>query len=440
MMKSAPFSNNPETRKPFLKTIDGRTAALCAGLWILTSPLRADLGFPEYVKFPPQIQIDPDQSLVHEDLGEVEFPVDASGGKMATKKGHHYVRWLAYKPAAGEPAPGYYNGTEERIFKAMQAVFTRNGWQMVYVSEDKSNFSMHLTKAGTDAWAKVKMDAPQAQVNLEIIEMGSAANKLTLSPPAAQPEKFGDNADIPYLPPYPGSTRKGEGHAEGPLDITEPGKAGGEPVLVGTGVLSRSYQGPTTLSQLQFIADYREAFTKAGWKVLYPTDATAAHAGSVIAHYAKNGRDVWAKVFYEYGANLSYSVADVGGENWAAKFDKDCHLPLYGVFFDFNQSVLKPESEPVLAKVAALLQARPALPVELQGHTDNVGADDANLKLSNARAAAVKLWLTQHGLAADRLTSKGFGETRPVADNKSPEGRAKNRRVELVNPACSAGR
>jgi len=420
-----------------LRKISVRTAALCAGLWLVTSPLRADLGFPDYVKFPPQIQIDPDQSIIHEDLGEAEFPADASGGQMATKRGHHYVRWLAYKPAAGEPAPGYYNGTEERIFKAMQAVFVRGGWQVVYVSEDKSSFSLRLKKDGADVWAKVKMDAPQAQVNLELIEIGGAANKLTLAPPAAQPEKFGDAADIPYLAPYPGSKRKGEGHGNDPLDVTEPGKSGGEPVLVGSGTLVRSYQGPSTLSALQFMADYREALTKAGWTVLYPT---ASPTGILIAHYTKNGRDVWAKLFYEYGASLTYEVADVGAEDWAAKFDKDCHLPLYGVFFDFNQSVLKPESEPVLAKVAALLKARPTVHVELQGHTDNVGGDDANLKLSNARAAAVRLWLTQHGLAADRLTSKGFGKTQPVADNGTPEGRAKNRRVELVNPACTARR
>ena len=322
----------------------------------------------------------------------------------------------------------------------MQAVFVRGGWKVLFVSEDKSSFSMRLQKDGADVWAKVKMDAPQAQVNLEIIELGGAANKLTLPAPAAQPEKFTEAADIPYLPPYPGSTRKGAGHADGPLDVTEPGKAGGEPVLVGTGVLARSYQGPSTLSQLQFIADYREAFTKAGWKVVYPTDATAAHAADVIAHYAQKGRDIWARIFYEYGASLSYSVADVGAEDWAARLDKDCHLPLYGVFFDFNQSVLKPGSEPVLAKVSALLAAKPALHVEIQGHTDNVGGDNSNLELSNARAAAVRLWLTRHGVAADRLTSRGFGKTQPVADNGTAEGRARNRRVELVNPACTARR
>jgi outer membrane protein OmpA-like peptidoglycan-associated protein len=414
-------------------------AALWTGAAFFTAPVRADLGFPDYVKLPPQIQINPDQNLIKEDLAEVEFQVDAAG-KMVTQRGRHYVRWLDYKPAAGEPAPGYYNGTEGRIYQAIQTVFARGGWQLVYASEDKSYFTLRLKKDGTDTWAKVKMDAPQAQVNLEIIEVGSAANKLVLPPPAAQPEKFGDNADIPYLPPYPGSTRKGGGRSDGPLEVTEPGKAGGEPLLVGTGVVARSYQGPSTLSQLQFVAEYRSALTQAGWKVVYPTDATAANAAAVIGHYTKNGRDIWARIFYEYGASVAYSVADVGAEDWAARFDKDCHLPLYGVFFDFNQSTLKPESEPVLTKVANLLKAKPSVGVELQGHTDNVGGDDSNLKLSNARAASVKQWLTQHGIAGDRLAAKGYGKTQPVTGNDSAEGRARNRRVELVKVGCKASR
>ena len=74
-----------------------------------------------------------------------------------------------------------------------------------------------------------------------------------------------------------------------------------------------------------------------------------------------------------------------------------------------------------------------ALKLEIQGHTDNVGGAAANLKLSQDRAAAVKAYLVQtHGVAADRLTTAGLGDTKPIADNGSEDGRAKNRRVELV--------
>jgi outer membrane protein OmpA-like peptidoglycan-associated protein len=281
------------------------------------------------------------------------------------------------------------------------------------------------------------MDAPQAQVNLEMIESGAAAAKLELPQPAARPETIGNNADIPYLPPYPGSKSLGGGRADGPLDLLELGQ-GGEPVLVGHGVLTRSYQGPSTLSKIQFVEQYRDALTRAGWKVLYPA-AGKTDAAALVAHYAKNGRDIWARLVYEYGASLSYTIVDVGAEDWAAKLDRDCHLPLYGVLFDFNKSVLKPESEPVLAKAADLLKAK-AFGVEVQGHTDNVGGDAYNLQLSETRAASVRAWLVQHGVAADHLTSKGYGKSQPVADNGTDEGRAKNRRVELVKAGCKPSR
>ncbi len=64
------------------------------------------------MKFPPQIQINPDQNLVKEELGEAEFATDKTGSTMVNKRGAHYARWLLFRPATGEPAPGYYNGTE----------------------------------------------------------------------------------------------------------------------------------------------------------------------------------------------------------------------------------------------------------------------------------------------------------------------------------------
>lgn len=73
-----------------------------------------------------------------------------------------------------------------------------------------------------------------------------------------------------------------------------------------------------------------------------------------------------------------------------------------------------------------------SLKVEVGGHTDNVGAPEANMKLSDERAKAVMAALVERGVQADRLTAKGFGQTTPVADNRTEDGRAKNRRVELV--------
>jgi OOP family OmpA-OmpF porin len=104
-----------------------------------------------------------------------------------------------------------------------------------------------------------------------------------------------------------------------------------------------------------------------------------------------------------------------------------------GILFDTGKSEVKPESTPTLKQIAAALKEHPDLRVEIQGHTDNVGKADANLKLSQARAEAVKASLTgEYGVSADQLTAKGYGDTKPAADNASAEGRANNRRVELV--------
>ncbi|CAN5723278.1 hypothetical protein BH24GEM1_BH24GEM1_07940 [soil metagenome] len=104
-----------------------------------------------------------------------------------------------------------------------------------------------------------------------------------------------------------------------------------------------------------------------------------------------------------------------------------------GILFDTGKSEVKPESTPTLKQIAAALKEHPELKVEIQGHTDNVGTPEANLKLSQARAEAVKQALaSEYAVGADQLTAKGYGDTKPSADNKTAEGRANNRRVELV--------
>lgn len=102
------------------------------------------------------------------------------------------------------------------------------------------------------------------------------------------------------------------------------------------------------------------------------------------------------------------------------------------IFFDFDKSTLQSESKPELARLKKFMNDNPSVNVELQGHTDDQGTDDYNLKLSSDRANAVKQYLEDAGVDGDRITTKGFGESQPLVQGTSDEARAKNRRVELV--------
>jgi outer membrane protein OmpA-like peptidoglycan-associated protein len=116
----------------------------------------------------------------------------------------------------------------------------------------------------------------------------------------------------------------------------------------------------------------------------------------------------------------------------AEQLAKTGSVALEGIAFDTGKAAIRPGSKPVLDQIGALLKSDAALRLEIQGHTDNVGAPTANLTLSQQRAETVKPYLVDtHAIAAARLTTAGFGDTKPVADNSTEEGRAKNRRVEL---------
>jgi len=105
----------------------------------------------------------------------------------------------------------------------------------------------------------------------------------------------------------------------------------------------------------------------------------------------------------------------------------------HGIQFDLNSDRLRPESAPVLKQIAEALAKQPALKLRIEGHTDSTGDAAKNLELSKRRAEAVKAALvSQHGVAADRLSSEGFGASKPVSSNDTPQGRAENRRVEFV--------
>jgi outer membrane protein OmpA-like peptidoglycan-associated protein len=111
----------------------------------------------------------------------------------------------------------------------------------------------------------------------------------------------------------------------------------------------------------------------------------------------------------------------------------DKKVDVYGIYFDFASDRLRPESTPVLAEIAAVLAKNHDWKLNINGHTDNLGSDPSNLDLSRLRAVAVKSALVErYAIAADRLSTGGFGASQPQAKNDTPEGRARNRRVELI--------
>jgi OOP family OmpA-OmpF porin len=103
----------------------------------------------------------------------------------------------------------------------------------------------------------------------------------------------------------------------------------------------------------------------------------------------------------------------------------------HGVFFDFDKDTIKPEYHSLFQNAVQVLNNNPGLTVQIEGHTDSIGSDQYNMGLSDRRARSVKNHLVMKGIDGSRLTTKGFGETDPVAENSTDEGRAQNRRVDF---------
>ena len=102
------------------------------------------------------------------------------------------------------------------------------------------------------------------------------------------------------------------------------------------------------------------------------------------------------------------------------------------IYFDTGSANLKKESLPTLNKLLKIMKENPSIKIEIDGHTDSTGSKEFNMKLSLKRANAIKYWLVMNGISENRIITKGFGNTKPIADNSTPEGRRKNRRVEII--------
>lgn len=189
-------------------------------------------------------------------------------------------------------------------------------------------------------------------------------------------------------------------------------------------------------SSVAVVRNYENAIKKTGGEILgvQPT-------WWVVGKIVQNGKEAWVQAekgngkiwlrIVEKEAMAQFIEAD------AAAFAKDInstgHAAVYGILFDTGKADIKTESAKAIEEIAKLLKNAPNLKLHVVGHTDNQGSLEGNMKLSMARSQAViKALISTHGIAVTRLNAFGCGQFAPVASNDSEEGRAKNRRVELV--------
>jgi len=191
-----------------------------------------------------------------------------------------------------------------------------------------------------------------------------------------------------------------------------------------TGVVTNFKGKPLSKETILFVNDKTKASVKVNtdakgkFEVLIPVNATYS------LKYKTFTADVdYTKMVVPADKEATYEVG--------IKIDPPKDFVLESVFFDTGKSTLKPNSFKALNDLVEILNIKNTMVVEIQGHTDNVGKDEENLKLSQERADAVRKYLLSKGIAETRVSAKGYGPTMPIADNANDTGKAKNRRTSL---------
>jgi len=396
-------------------------AAIALVLALAPAPSRAagNAPLPDELSFVPSL-LKLYNPAAHDSWNEMPFP--NSGGTL-----HSGKHWSMVGRMSGV-------ADSAAAWKALKAALVARGWSLEAETPRGTQIyaTAHFSQKGVEAWANVDISDAD-HVRLELVEAGPLPYTFTLAAPQATPERIdAAKGDFPYLIGLPGS-KLGGGNAEtDPFTVTLAGAS--QPEIVAKGSIRKWYRRPDDLSNALFMVQYRGALTKAGWTIVRETNSADA---AILAHFSQQGRNIWADLHLN---NDKYDIrvadAGAGAHDLGRTLSAECHVALYGVLFDFNKATLQPASDPVLQGVLPLFKTNAALKIEVQGHTDNVGTDAYNQTLSEARAAAVVTWLTQHGVTASQLSAKGYGKTTPVADNNTDAGRAKNRRVEIAEPRC----
>jgi outer membrane protein OmpA-like peptidoglycan-associated protein len=197
-------------------------------------------------------------------------------------------------------------------------------------------------------------------------------------------------------------------------------------------------KGEKKTSGPQVLRNYMNAVKKAGGAIVYEEGCC-----NVYLKLKNNNQAVWVRVqsYRDAGSYQVWIVEEakmeqdivVNAKAMLNDLNSQGHIALYGIYFDFDKSEVKPESDPALKEIIKLLKENPSLNLYVVGHTDNVGDYSYNMKLSQSRAeAVVNILVSKYNVNKNRLTSAGVGPLSPIASNDTEEGKALNRRVELI--------
>lgn len=192
-------------------------------------------------------------------------------------------------------------------------------------------------------------------------------------------------------------------------------------------------EGAPAVSELQILRNFSAAIKAIGGKTEYQTRS------DVYLSHRKDGNEVWVHVRpWNDGDGYDLHIIekkamtqDIAANEMLAALNTQGFIALY-INFDINKATIKPESQAIVDQIAVMLKESPGLRVSIEGHTDNTGTPAGNKTLSKQRADAVVAALAAQGIEAGRLSAVGWGQDHPVADNRTEEGKAKNRRVEIV--------
>jgi OmpA-OmpF porin, OOP family len=325
--------------------------------------------------------------------------------------------------------------TSVQVTKNYANALTKAGYRLVF--QDDSRTVGQLKDKSREQWVYINdWNHPGLEVTIVAFKPMKQLVEVTAQPAASAAGRSmaGDKEgckDSPMVRRFPGSVLT-DCDSKDFDRVALPGKE--PPEEVEGAVERRQYQVPEGASPFQVVMNYANALTRAGFTIVEPQ---AMVVGSLTA--SGQAWWIWVNAWNHPGLEMTIihkkemeQLVKVSADVLLSELKAHGRVSVYGINFDTGKDTIWPESEAILKEVERMLEGTPDLKLKIEGHTDNVGSPAVNLPLSARRAEAVKRWLTGKGITAGRLTTQGFGDTKPVADNASEAGRAKNRRVELV--------